>query len=63
MQEESSRSNCQTLLGVQDIPCDHPIRNLLDGIQIHCSDSIRCAKGSTRHPSRIRPFPTQSVTR
>ena len=88
MQQESSRSNCQTLFGVEDIPCDNQIRNLLDGIppdalrdlfplcldtlrqqgalqpferlggrllvaldgiQIHCSDSIRCSQCSTRH--------------
>lgn len=32
MQQEISRSNCQTLFGVQDIPCDNQIRNLLDGL-------------------------------
>ena len=31
MQEESARSNCQSLFGVEDIPCDNTIRNLLDG--------------------------------
>ena len=88
MQEQTSRSNCQTLFNVQEIPCDNQIRNLLDGvapdsfrnlfprcldtlrdegalepflrlggrllvaldgIQIHCSDSIRCRQCSTRH--------------
>ena len=88
MQEQTSRSNCQTLFGIESIPCDNQIRNLLDGvapdsfrdlfplcldtlrdegalepflrlggrllvaldgIQIHCSDSIRCSQCSTRH--------------
>ncbi len=88
MQTQSARSNCHTLFGVQAIPCDAQIRNLLDGldpdrfadlfprcldtlqeqgalapferlggrllvaldgIQIHCSDSIRCEQCSTRH--------------
>ena len=88
MQQDSSRSNCQSLLGVQHIPCNNQIRNLLDGlppeafgklfplcldtlgeqgalqpferlggrllvaldgIQIHCSDAIRCAQCSIRH--------------
>ena len=88
MQEDTSRSNCHTLFGVQAIPCDNRIRDLLDGadpalfadlfplcldtvreqgalapferlggrllvaldgIQIHCSDSIRCPQCSTRH--------------
>lgn len=88
MQQDTSRSNCQTLFGVHDIPCDNQIRKLLDGvapkrfrdlfplcldtlreqgalkpflrlggrllvaldgIQIHCSDSIRCQQCSTRH--------------
>ena len=88
MQQETSRSNCHTLFGVQAIPCDNHIRNLLDGrdpdgfadlfprcldtvaeqgalapferlggrllvaldgIQIHCSDTIRCAQCSIRH--------------
>ena len=31
MQEASARSNCQSLFGVEDIPCDNTIRNLLDG--------------------------------
>ena len=83
MQEDTSRSNCHTLFGVQTIPCDNRIRDLLDGadpalfadlfplcldtvreqgalapferlggrllvaldgIQIHCSDSIRCSE-------------------
>ena len=85
---ESARSNCQSLFGVEDIPSDNHIRNLLDGhdpdhfaplfadclqtardhgaldpfrrldgrlaialdgIQLHCSDAIRCAQCSTRH--------------
>ena len=88
MQQQTSRSNCQTLFGIESIPCDNQIRNLLDGvapdsfrnlfplcldtlrdegalepflrlggrllvaldgIQIHCSDSIRCRQCSTRH--------------
>ncbi len=88
MQQETSRSNCHTLFGVQAVPCDNQIRNLLDGrdpdrfadlfprcldtlreqgalgpferlggrllvaldgIQIHCSDSIHCPQCSTRH--------------
>ena len=88
MQTQSARSNCHTLFGVQAIPCDAQIRNLLDGLapdrfadlfprcldtlqeqgalapferlggrllvaldglQIHCSDSIRCEQCSTRH--------------
>lgn len=88
MQQQSSRSNCHTLFGVQAIPCDNRIRDLLDGldpdrfadlfplclnavgeqgalapferlggrllvaldgIQIHCSDTIRCAQCSIRH--------------
>ena len=88
MQQQTSRSNCQTLFGIESIPCDNQIRNLLDGvapdsfrdlfplcldtlrdegalepflrlggrllvaldgIQIHCSDSIRCSQCSTRH--------------
>ena len=88
MQRENSRSNCHTLFGVQAIPCDNRIRDLLDGvdpdrfaelfplclnavgeqgalapferlggrllvaldgIQIHCSDTIRCAQCSIRH--------------
>ena len=87
MQQETSRSNCHTLLGVQAIPCDR-IRDLLDGVppdrfadlfpcclqavrdhgalasferlggrllvaldgvQIHCSDTIHCAHCSVRH--------------
>ncbi len=31
MLEESARSNCQSLFGVADIPCDNHIRNLLAG--------------------------------
>ena len=31
MQEQSARSNCQSLFGVEAIPCDNSIRNLLDG--------------------------------
>ena len=93
MQEETSRSNCYTLFGVQAIPCDNRIRDLLDGVspnrfadlfprcldtvreqgalapferlggrllvaldglQIHCSDSIRCAQCSTRHVGKER---------
>ena len=88
MQKQAARSNCQSLFGVEDIPCDNSIRNLLDGhdpdrfaplfadclrtardhgalepflrldgriavaldgIQIHCSDSIRCPQCSIRH--------------
>ena len=88
MQKQSGRSNCHTLFGVQAIPCDNQIRNLLDGLdpdlfaalfpqglhalreqgalapferlggrlpialdglQIHCSDSIRCAQCCIRH--------------
>ena len=88
MQQQSSRSNCHTLFGVQAVPCDNRIRDLLDGldpdrfadlfplclnavgeqgalapferlggrllvaldgIQIHCSDTIRCAQCSVRH--------------
>ncbi len=94
MQDETSRSNCHTLFGVQAIPGDNQIRNLLDsldpdrfadlfplcldtvreqgarapferlggrllvaldGIQIHCSDSIRCEQCSTRHVGKDRP--------
>lgn len=93
MQQETSRSNCHTLFGVEAIPCDNRIRDLLDavpperfadlfplcldtlrehgalapferlggrllvaldGIQIHCSDSIRCAQCSTRHVGKER---------
>ena len=32
MPDQVSRSNCQTLFGVEDIPCDNQIRNLLDGL-------------------------------
>ena len=88
MQKQSGRSNCHTLFGVQAIPCDNQIRNLLDGLdpdlfaalfpqglhalraqgalapferlggrlpialdglQIHCSDSIRCEQCCIRH--------------
>ena len=49
MQKQSGRSNCHTLFGVQAIPCDNQVRALLDGLQIHCSDSIRCAQCSIRH--------------
>ena len=88
MERESARSNCQSLFGVEALPSDNHIRNLLeghdpdhcaplfadclqtardngaldpfrrldgrlasalDGIQLHGSDSIRCAQCSTRH--------------
>ncbi len=88
MQQATARSNCHTLFGVQKIPCDNRIRDLLDGLdpahfaelfplclgtvreqgalaaferlggrllvaldglQIHCSDAIRCAQCSVRH--------------
>lgn len=32
MLQESGRSNCHSLLGVDRIPCDNHIRNLLDGV-------------------------------
>ena len=31
MQKKAARSNCQSLFGVEAIPCDNSIRNLLDG--------------------------------
>ena len=38
MQQQTSRSNCQTLFGIESIPCDNQIRNLLDGV---APDSFR----------------------
>ena len=32
MQKQSGRSNCHTLFGVQAIPCDNQVRNLLAGL-------------------------------
>ena len=88
MQDQDSCSNCHTLFGVQAIPGDNQIRNLLDGLdpdlfadlfpqglhalraqgalapferlggrlpialdglQIHCSNSIRCEQCCLRH--------------
>ena len=34
MQQETSRSKCHTLFGVQAIPCDNRIRDLLDGVDL-----------------------------
>ncbi len=61
MDQDGSRSNCQTLFGVGRVPCDNQIRNLLDGIQPAAFDPLfllpRLANsaGAGRAPQPCQP--------
>jgi len=40
MQENQGNNNCRTLFGVETIPSDNQIRNVLDGVPSRCLESV-----------------------
>jgi len=40
MQENQGKNNCRTLFGVETIPSDNQIRNVLDGVPSTCLESV-----------------------
>ena len=40
MQENQGKNNCRTLFGVETIPSDNQIRNVLDGVPSRCLESV-----------------------
>jgi len=40
MQENQGKNNCRTLFGVETIPSDNQIRNVLDGVPTRCLGSV-----------------------
>jgi hypothetical protein len=40
MEENQGNNNCRTLFGVQTIPSDNQIRNVLDGVPVTCLGSV-----------------------